>query len=170
MSTEINMEERLWDYIDGLSEGEERSFVEELIETNSAWKAKYAELLETHLAMQQHLQLDEPSMRFTQNVMEEIAKYHIAPATRKYINSKVIWGIGIFFITLFLAMIGYGLSQINWTSGGDTNLPVDFTKVEWSKMFNNSYTNAFVIVNIFLSLILLDMYLGKKKMERRQGA
>jgi hypothetical protein len=166
MSTEMNMEERLWDYIDGLSSTEEKSFVEQLIESNSEWKAKYAELLDTHQLMQNHLELDAPSMRFTQNVMEEIARLQIAPATKNYINSKIIWGIGIFFLTLLIGVIGYGLSQINWSRGGDTNLPVDLTKVNWDKMFNNTYTNAFIMINTVLGLMLIDMYLGKKKQER----
>jgi hypothetical protein len=169
MSTETTMEERLWDYIDGLSSTDEKSFVEQLIESNSEWKAKYAELLDTHQLMQNHLELDAPSMRFTQNVMEEIARLQIAPATKNYINSKIIWGIGIFFLTLLIGVIGYGLSQINWSSGGDTNLPVDFTKVNWDKMFNNTYTNAFIMINTVLGLMLIDMYLGKKKQERMGG-
>jgi hypothetical protein len=168
MSTEMNMEERLWDYIDGLASAEEKSFIEQLIETNSEWKVKYAELLDTHQLMKHHLELDAPSMRFTQNVMEEIARLQISPATKNYINSKIIWGIGIFFITLLIGMIGYGLSQINWSSGGDTNLPIDITKVNWDKMFNNTYTNAFIMINTVLGLMLLDMYLGKKKQERMQ--
>jgi len=166
MSTEMNMEERLWDYIDGLSSTDEKSFIEQLITENAHWKAKYEELLDTHQLMKNHLELDAPSMRFTQNVMEEIARLQITPATKNYINSKIIWGIGIFFLTLLTGMIGYGLSQINWTSGGDTNLPVDLTKVNWNVMFNNTYTNVFIMINIVLGLILLDMYLNKKKQER----
>ena len=166
MSTDMNMEERLWDYIDGLSSTEEKSFVEQLIESNSEWRAKYAELLDAHQLLHNHLELDAPSMRFTQNVMEEIARLQIAPATKNYINSKIIWGIGIFFLTLLIGVIGYGLSQINWSSGGDTNLPVDLTKVNWDKMFNNTYTNAFIMINTVLGLMLIDMYLGKKKQER----
>ena len=166
MSTDMNMEERLWDYIDGLSSTEEKSFVEQLIASNSEWRAKYAELLDAHQLLQNHLELDAPSMRFTQNVMEEIARLQIAPATKNYINSKIIWGIGIFFLTLLIGVIGYGFSQINWSSGGDTNLPVDLTKVNWDKMFNNTYTNAFIMINTVLGLMLIDMYLGKKKQER----
>ncbi|HSB92727.1 MAG TPA: hypothetical protein VLC28_06395, partial [Flavitalea sp.] len=160
------MEERLWDYIDGIATADEKSFIEQLIESNSEWKAKYADLLDTHQLMQNHLELDAPSMRFTQNVMEEIARLQIAPATKNYINSKIIWGIGIFFLTLLIGVVGYGLSQINWTAGGDTNLPVELTKVNWDKMFNNTYTNAFIMINTVLGLMLIDMYLGKKKQER----
>ena len=166
MNTQSGMEERLWDYIDGLSSAQEKLFIDEMIAANLEWKQKYHELLEVHQLMQNHLELDEPSMRFTQNVMEEIAKYHIAPATKSYINKKIVWGIGAFFLTMIIGMIIYGLGQINWNAGsGSTNLPVDFSKVDYSKIYNNSFTNVFIMVNVVLGLMLLDMYLNKKKVE-----
>src|SRR5437773_2094150 len=107
METQKNMEERLWDYIDGISSGDERSSIEKLLESNAEWKAKYYELFEAHQLLQS-AELEEPSMRFTKNVMEEIAKYHIPPATKTYINKKIIWGIGIFFITIIISFLVYG--------------------------------------------------------------
>ena len=41
-------------------------------------------------------ELEAPSMRFTVNVMDEIAHYQIAPATKSYINKNIIRGIGGF--------------------------------------------------------------------------
>ena len=72
------------------------------------WKNKYHELLDVHQLMKTS-GLEQPSMRFTKNVLEEIAKLHIAPATKNYINNKIIWGIGAFFITLIAGFIVYGL-------------------------------------------------------------
>src|SRR5512138_3295643 len=93
------IEKQLWDYIDGLSSNEERSSIEKLLQSNLEWKNKYHELLEVQ-EMLKSSELEQPSMRFTKNVMEEIAKLHIAPATKNYINKKIIWGIAAFFITL----------------------------------------------------------------------
>lgn len=164
MNTQLNMEERLWDYIDANNKPEEKQFIEEMISSNASWKSKYAELLEVHQLMQEHLQLDEPSMRFTQNVMEDIAKYHIAPATKSYINKKIIWGIGGFFLVMFIGMIVYGIGQIDWSSGNSgSGMPIDLSKVDYSRLYNNTYTNVFLMINVVLGLMLLDMYLGKKK-------
>ncbi|HRO70936.1 MAG TPA: hypothetical protein PK951_11170, partial [Chitinophagaceae bacterium] len=66
-------EVRLWEYIDGLSSAEEKSVIEELIENNTQWRVKYKELLEVQQLLQSS-ELEEPSMRFTRNVMEEISK------------------------------------------------------------------------------------------------
>ena len=40
------MEQRLWDYIDGLSAADEKGLVEQLLREDAGWKMKYQELLE----------------------------------------------------------------------------------------------------------------------------
>jgi hypothetical protein len=65
---------------------------------------------------------------------------------------------------MVLGFIVSGFAQVNWTeTSSGINLPVDLSKLEWSKFFNHTYTNIFLMVNIVLGLMLLDMYLGKKK-------
>lgn len=161
------MEIRLWDYIDGRSDKNEVSFIEQLIASNQEWREKYEELMEVHQLASSHIELDAPSMRFTQNVMEEIGKYHIAPAAHSYLNKKIIWGIVIFFFTMIFSFGIFGFSQVNWSIGSDpTNkYSIDFSKLDWSKFFNNTYSNIFIMVTIVLGLMLLDMYLGNKKKE-----
>ena len=159
------MEDRLWNYIDGTCTAEEKLFIEQLIATNQEWKAKYNELLEVHKLMHDHLELEEPSMRFTQNVMEEIGKYQIAPAAKSYINKRIIWGIGSFFVLTILGFLIYAFSQISWSaaSPGSGSLPFNIDKIDFSKIYNSTWANIFMMVNVVLGLMLLDMYLGRKK-------
>ena len=168
MNTQQNIEERLWDYIDGTSSVNEKSAIVKLLETNLEWKAKYHELLEVHQLMQS-TELESPSMRFGKNVMEEIAKLHIAPATKTYINKKIIWGIGFFFIALIVGFLVYGFGQIDWNVKGDTKLPVDLSKIDYSRIFSNTYVNIFMMINVVLGLFLLDNYLSSKRKEFRKG-
>ncbi|MBL7740535.1 MAG: hypothetical protein JNK14_15055 [Chitinophagaceae bacterium] len=163
------IEERLWSYIDGTSDAGERTVIDRLLQENAEWKAKYHELLEVNSLLQSS-ELEEPSMRFTKNVMEEIAKVHIAPATKTYINKNIIRGIAFFFITLIVAFLVYGFGQIDWTAKGDTNMPVDLSKVDYSKIFNNTYVNAFMMINVVLGLFLLDRYLANKRKEFQNEA
>ncbi len=169
MNEQQNRTERLWDYIDGVVTGEEKSAIEKLIASNLDWQRSYHELLEVHQLMQ-NSELDAPSLRFTKNVMEEIAKYQVAPATKNYINKKIIWGIGGFFIVMILGFLIYGFSQINWSGKNsyDVFSQVKLDKLDWSKFFNNAYTNIFVMVNTVLGLMLLDMYLQRKKEQKNQ--
>ena len=162
MNTQHNIEESLWNYIDGTMEEKELLFVEELIRTNQEWRSKYAELMELHQLMQDDIDLEQPSLRFTQNVMEEISRLYITPATRNYINKNVIWGIGIFFITTIVGLLVYGLGQIDWSQTSSGNVP-EMPPVDWSRFFSGTYVNVFIMVNIVLGLMLLDMYLTNRK-------
>ena len=97
--------------------------------------------------------------------MEEIARYQIAPATKEYINKKIIWSIAAFFLTMLIGFLGYGIAQINWSDAGSTTSPigVDLGAVDYSRMFNNSLVNAFMMLNIIMGLFLLDRYLNMKR-------
>jgi hypothetical protein len=169
MNTNINnefsydeeMEARIWAYIDGLSE--EENFIEQLIKENAKWRTKYQQLLELNQLLQD-TELEQPSMRFTKNVMEEISRIHIAPATKEYINKNIIRGIAAFFITVIVGFLVYGFSQVDWSAGNPGNpVGIDFTQVDYSRMFNNTFVNLFMMVNIILGLMLLDRYLTSKK-------
>ena len=165
-----HIEAQCWAYIDGILPSGEKNLVEELIRTEAAWKAKYEELKSLNDLMHQS-ELEAPSMRFTKNVMEEIGRLSIAPASRKYINSKIIWGISFFFIALLVGFLAYGFGQTDWSGGSGNN---DFTKkisqVDFSKFFSNSLVNVFMMVNIILGLFLLDNYLGMKRKQYRKEA
>ena len=82
MDNQQEMELQLWEYIDGSLLDAERNAVEKLIADNSFWKQRYHELLDLHQSINL-IELEQPSLRFTKNVMDEIARYQIAPATKK---------------------------------------------------------------------------------------
>ena len=168
ISMNQNIEDRIWDYIDGISSAEEKSAIEKMISTNAEWQRTYHELLEAHHILS-NIALEEPSLRFSKNVMEEIAKYQVAPATRNYINKKIIWGIGGFFVAMIAGLLVYCLAQLSWTSSGGSSSGLlseyNADKLNWGKLFNNTYVNIFVMINVVLGLMLLDMYLRRKKQQ-----
>ena len=169
MNTQRNIEERLWEFIDGHSSLEEKTVIERLLQTDAEWKAKYSELLEVN-EMLQSSELEAPSMRFTKNVMEEIAKMHIAPATKSYINKRIIWGIGLFFMTMLVAILVYGFSQMDWSTGESSAIADKLSKIDYSKFFNNTWVNAFMMINVLLGLVLLDNYFSNKRKQFRKEA
>jgi len=169
MNTQRTIEDRLWDFIDGASTVDEKSNIERLLESNFEWKAKYHELLEVHQLIQSS-ELEEPSMRFSKNVMDQIAKLHIAPATKTYINKKIIRGIGTFFILLVVGFLVYGFGQVDWDIKGNNSFFENINKVDFNKFFSNTWVNAFMIINVVLGLFLLDNYLSNKRKEYRKEA
>ena len=165
-----SIEMKLWEYIDGFSNEADRSVIERLVSENAQWKAKYRELLDVHETLNL-VELDAPSLRFTKNVMEEIARYQIAPATKTYINSKIVWGIGVFFITMIVGFLIYGIGQIDWTAAGEAKSPFGFDlgKVDYSQMFNNTLMNGVMMLNIVLGLFLFDRYLSNKNKKLKEA-
>jgi len=175
MDRQQQMEERLWDYIDGLSSTDERSLIGQLIADNREWQIKYRELLEMHEAINAS-ELEAPSLRFTKNVMEDIARFQVAPATNSYINKNIIRGIGAFFLVMIVGFLVYLLGQMNWagTGGGSTsNLLSQYNanveKLNWSKLLSGTSMNIFLMVNTVLGLVLLDLYLQRKKQRGSQA-
>jgi hypothetical protein len=174
MTQQPDMEQKLWSYIDGVSSENEETAIEKLLETNLEWKNKYHELLQLNQLLKSS-ELEQPSMRFTKNVMDAIAKYHIAPATKQYINNRIIWGLGIFFLTMIVGFLVYGFGQVDWSASASSksDLPVDLSKldlskVDFSKVFSNAWVNVFMMINIVIGLALLDRILANKRKQFRQ--
>jgi len=162
MNQQENIEQRLWSYIDGFSSKEDKTAIEKMIASNPGWRNKYHELLEVHRLMSTS-ELEQPSMRFTKNVMEEIAKLHIAPATKNYINKKIIWGIAAFFITVIAGFLIYAFAQVDWNFQDNAKPLLDLSTIDMSKIFNNNFVNGFMMVNVLLGLVLLDRVLASKR-------
>lgn len=167
MKTQRTVEERIWDYIDGNASEEEKSVISKLLESDAEWKSKYGELLDLNNLIRS-TELEAPSMRFTKNVMEEISRLQIAPATRTYLNKRIIWGLGIFFIAIFVSVLLYGFGQTDWSGGTETSFTDKLSRIDIGKFFNNTWINGFMMVNVVLGLFLVDSYLNQKRKEFRK--
>lgn len=170
MNKPENIEARLWDYIDGLSTEQERSFIAKLIEENLEWRRKYHELLDVHHLMQQDIELDEPSMRFTQNVMDMVTREKIAPAASTYIKKSVIRVIAGFFLISIAALLIFVLVNVNWSNistVSDKPL-VKIPEIDMSKYMNTTVFNSMMIISAVLALMFLDMTLRKKQKRNRE--
>ena len=163
-----DIEQRLWNYIDNTCDAEERRMIEEFLQNDDSWKKKYQELLYVNKLMQESIELEEPSMRFAKNVMEEIAQSHIAPATKTYINKRIINSIAIFFIIVISSLLIYGFLQINLSATGSNSLQFDLQKFDITKYFNKQFLNIFLMLNVVLGLILFDRFFGKWKSKHKR--
>jgi hypothetical protein len=159
------IEKRIWEYLDGNCSQLENDFILKHIADNPEWQSKYQELAGIHKLLQEE-ELEMPSMRFAKNVMEEISRFQVAPATKNYINKNVIRGITAFFLTMITGLFIYFIGQIHWASSTSNSLlpaSLDANNLNWGKMLNNSYVNIFLGVSAILGLILIDKYMQAKK-------
>ena len=162
MNTQPSMEERLWDYIDNRSSKDEIIIIERLIENEEKWKTTYKKLMGMNEAL--HLtELEQPSMRFTKNIMEKIATFNISPKAITYINKKIIWSIGALFIFIIASLLIYGFTKVEWSANSKSTLPFDVDSIHFGNLFNSTYLYIFMMINVVLGLMLLDKYLQRKK-------
>lgn len=159
------IEEKLWNYIDGTCTPAEQEAIARLIEEDTLCKQKYTELLELNQEFAD-MDLDEPSMAFSYNVMEAIRAEQLAPL-KSTINKKIILGIAAFFVLSILILLGITLSSIkisgNLFSGLDVKLPSNFKLPSASSIFNSTIMKSFFVFDVILALFLTDSYLRRKK-------
>lgn len=158
----LEMEEKLWSYIDGFSTESDKAAVETLLKTEPVWKEAYQELLSVQQLLNSS-ELEEPSMRFTRNVMEEIAKFHIAPAAKTYINKNIVYGLGIFFAVMIIGLLVFTAILVNSSPTSSHSFNINLDKFEWGKLFDSTYLKIFLMVNTVLVLVLFDKYLSGRK-------
>jgi hypothetical protein len=160
------MDRLIWDFIDGRCSTEEKELVIQRLVKDQLWGIRYSQLFNIHEMLKKD-ELEMPSLRFTKNVMEEIVKYQVAPATKSYINKNVIRVFAAFFLVMITGLFIYFLGQIHWTNQYSNNLIPEYSsdanKLNWGKLLNNSYVNIFIGINIILGLILVDKYMQEKK-------
>jgi hypothetical protein len=168
----LEMEKLIWEYIDGQLSQVEKERIDRLLVDDPDWQIKYNELKSIHALLQKE-ELDMPSLRFTKNVMEEIAQYQVAPATKNYINKNVIRGITAFFLIMIGGLFIYFIGQLHWAGNSSGSLlpayNLDAGKLNWGKLLNNTYVNIFVGINVILGLILIDKVMQSKKNRANDG-
>ena len=149
---QIEME--LWGYIDGICEQADAHRIANLIATRADWKNKYEELLAFNAELAEHMETEQPSMRFSKDVMDAIGKTPIAPAAHKYINPLIIRGIAIFFITAIAVIIGSSLLAVKWDSPSDHKLSLPTLHMD--RILNAATLNIAIAFAVVLGLVLLD--------------
>jgi hypothetical protein len=166
------MEKLIWEFIDGQCNEAEKAIITRHLAEDPVWYSKYAELITIHEMLQKE-ELEMPSLRFTKNVMEEIAHFHVAPAAKNYINKNVIRGFMAFFLIMIGGLFIYFIEQIHWSTNSTGNLipaySLNANKVNWSFLLNNAYVNIFIGINVILGLILIDKYMQGKKNASHTG-
>lgn len=155
------IEEQLWDYIDGNLNEVQSKAIEEKLSNDVEFKVQYEELLNLNLAFT-NLELEEPSMSFTRNVMEDIALVPAPISMKTKVDTRIIYAIGSFFVLALLALLSYAvyIANLSWPA---LTLPKEFT-IDVDQLIKPLTINIFLFVDLIIGLIFLDYILRKKKM------
>ncbi|HTH29875.1 MAG TPA: hypothetical protein VL946_00940, partial [Lacibacter sp.] len=146
------MEEKIWGYIDGSSSKEEVAFVEQMIASDTVWRAKYSELKEINQLLKADMELEQPSMRFSMNVMDQLKALQPAPATKQYISKTIIRSIAAFFILTIIGFLIYGFTLIDWssTSSAGNNYQLPSLSFDYKSLLSSTWINVLLMLNVVM--------------------
>jgi len=160
-----NMEEILWNYIDGNCTPEEQKAVSKLIAMDEAYRLQYHELLKLNNEFAA-MELDEPPMAFTYNVIEAIRTEEARKPLKAAINKRIILGITIFFVLTISILLVYTLTNIR-LSGGHVEIPISLKMPNIGSYITKPLVQSFLFFDLVLGLYLADTYLRKKRLQRQ---
>jgi len=153
------IEQQLWDYIDGNLDESSKKAIEEKIALDAEVRSQYEDLLKLNLVFD-GIDLDEPSMSFTRNVMESIALAPAPVAMKTKVDKKIIYSIGGFFMISLLVLFGYVLYNSN-LSIPKFAMNIDFN-FNLDQYITPTAIYAFLFADLVIGLIFLDQFLRKK--------
>jgi hypothetical protein len=163
-----NIEEQLWNYIDGNCTPDEQKNISSLIAGDEAWRVKYHELLNLNKEFSA-IELDEPPMAFTYNIMEAIRTEHANVPLKSVINKRIIWGIAVFFVVTILALLVYIITNIKISAPNISfNAPANLKMPDIKNYISKPLIEAFFFFDVVLALFLSDAYLRTKKVSKHR--
>jgi hypothetical protein len=166
-----SIEEKLWNYIDGTCPPAEQEAIATLIEQDEVYRKKYNELLQLNMEFAA-MEIEEPSMAFTYNVLETIRTEHAKQPLKAAIDKRIILGISAFFVLTLAALLIYALSSVNWSAGSGFKMPdqLNVTQLKVthiSSYFTGPVVKGFLFFDVVMGLFLLDSYLRRKRVTRQ---
>ena len=161
------IEEKLWNYIDGTCSEEERKAIDILIAQDEVYRRKYEELLSLNQEFAK-MDLDEPSMAFTYNVMEAIRAEHAQQPLKAGINKRIIKGISGFFIISIALLLIFTISNVHTGSANiSAHLPDSLRLPDIKNYLNKPVLEGFLFFDIVLGLFLFDAWLRRKGVSKQ---
>lgn len=161
------IEEKLWNYIDGTCSADEHKAIDTLIAQDEVYRRKYEELLSLNQQFSK-MELDEPSMAFTYNVMEGIRAEYAQQPLKAAINKRVIKGIAIFFIVSITLVLIFALSNLHFSSGsGSGAASLNFKIPNIKNYITPGILEGFLFFDAVLGMFLFDAYLRRKSVSKQ---
>jgi hypothetical protein len=153
------IEEEIWEYIDGGCDAAQSLEIETKIASNPEYHKTYSEFMQVHALISAE-ELDEPSMSFTRNVMEQV-DLEIAPiALKTKVDHRIIYAIGGFFMLSILSIFIYVLLNSTYTMP-EFKMPQMNMNFAMSQAATNLSVKAFLFLDLVLALVYFDRFLRK---------
>lgn len=152
------IEEQIWSYIDGDTDAETRQEIAAKIENDENYRKVYQELISFHRQLG-GMELDEPSMSFSRNLLE-VLQQEAAPVTlQTRVNHHFIYVIGGLFVLAALSILIYSFSQIHL----DTQAEPLHLSADSRILAGPLAIKLFFFADMIIAMLYLDSLIRRKK-------
>jgi hypothetical protein len=142
-------EEQMWDVIDGLATPDVVAQHQNLLATDADYKMEFEKALHLHQRLM-HIDLEQPSMRFTQNVLDKVMPQ---VQVKKHKDRAPLYFLVAMFVLSTLSI----LLLMQLPAGSDTGLNSTIpTEGVAAWLSNPLLVRSFLILNLCLFLAILD--------------
>ncbi|MCZ4243115.1 hypothetical protein [Pedobacter punctiformis] len=157
------IEQQLWDYIDGNLNDDQIKNIRKKIESDHSVQLQYEELLKLNAAFSE-MELDEPSMSFTRNVMEDVAILPAPVALKTKVDQRIIYSIAGFFGLALVVVFGYILYNSTFSFKEiDFNFKID---LKFNQFLDSTGIYIFLFADLIIGLVFLDYIIRKKTADK----
>lgn len=156
-------EDEIWDYIDGNGTTESLAATAANIETDPVYATLYEELLAVHQQLAS-IDLEEPSMSFSRNVMEAVKTAPAPVRLRTRVDKRIIYAFATFFIAAIAVMVTYILSGVRINPAApELHIDLRATASALRTAINPTVIKIFLFVDMLLAFVYLDILLRRRR-------
>ena len=157
------IEEKIWDFIDGNLSKAERQEIKVLIDSNEIYQQKYQDFLAFSQSLET-MSLDEPPMAFSSNVMRKVQLIHVPLSEKARVNVRIIQFIGCFFVLSLALILAFTFSQINWSEKSGFVNPVNLNFADFLLLstLKSNFIQFFLVIDLLIALLFFDKLLRLK--------
>ena len=111
-------------------------------------------------ALLKSIELDEPSMSFTRNVMERVELEMAPVALKTKVNKQIIYSIAAFFVACILGIFVYALVNSSFDYSW-SKIELDLGQAT-DKITSLQFLKLFLMLDAVIALIWLDSVLRRR--------
>jgi len=159
-----SIEEQIWEYIDGELSGKEREAVAKKIADDNAYATVYVEMLELHKLMAA-VELDEPSMSFTRNIMDQVNLEMAPMALKTKVDKRIIYSLTAIFLAAIVGVSWFTIAYTHFPALPlpSLSLPSFDYNINIEEFVSPLTLQIFFFIDILLALLYLDRLYRSKK-------
>lgn len=159
-----SQEEQMWDHLDGAASAEERAALEQALQNDEQLQREWSLRHKLNEGLS-NLEAEQPSLRFTQNLMERLPKLYQLIQIKPLIGKNWIRAyLAVFLLSVF-GMLGFGFNILgSYTPSFSFNWVSSVLSIDLEASF--PFRMAVILMSLstaVLYLIWLDKRLGNRE-------